>query len=94
MNPQTFASWPPTLCDQQLELLKTSAMNFAMAKGMLMLPVENQNSSLAAHAPFALFPSPFPRAGYEYSVKVQPIFNKLVHNLSRDNAFIEEVFEP
>ena len=94
MISRTFASWPPSLNDQQLDLLKTSAINYAMAKGILMLPVENQNNSLAAHAPFALFPSPFPRAGYEYAVKVQPMFNKLVHHLSQDNAFIEEVFEP
>ncbi|KAH8060480.1 glutathione synthase [Aureococcus anophagefferens] len=45
------------------------------------------------HAPFALFPFPFPRSEYERLVAMQPAFNRLVERVARDAAWLEATLE-
>lgn len=50
------------------------------------------NASIAMHAPFALFPSPFPKLAYTKALQLQPHFNQLVHAVSEDHAFLDQLF--
>ena len=45
------------------------------------------------HAPFALFPFPFPRSEYERLVAMQPAFNRLVERVAQDAAWLEATLE-
>jgi len=43
----------------------------------------------ATHAPFALSPAPFPKVCFQKAKNLQPIYNELFHNISRDKGFID-----
>ena len=86
-----FSSWPPTLSAGQQQQLFQHATDYAFARGLLMKS-KPPTAQQAIHAPFALFPSPFPRQAFERAVELQPLFNKLVHAISLDFDFIESTF--
>ena len=43
------------------------------------------------HAPFTLFPSPFPREAFEEAKRVQQDFNLLVHKVSLDHEYLSQI---
>ncbi|KAG4084574.1 glutathione synthase [Neocallimastix lanati (nom. inval.)] len=43
----------------------------------------------ATHAPFALTPAPFPKVCFQKAKDLQPVYNELFHNISRDKEFID-----
>lgn len=48
------------------------------------------NDSCVAHAPFTLFPTPFPKRLYQECLGIQPIVSLLMFKIANDNSFIEE----
>jgi glutathione synthase len=42
------------------------------------------------HAPFALFPTPFPQSKWNQASDLAPIFNELVDRVSLDGQFLQE----
>ena len=56
--------------------------------------LDMSDTAFVMHAPFALFPSPFPRDAFNLSLQLQPLFNRLVHAVSQDQAFLHRVFAP
>lgn len=48
------------------------------------------NDSCVAHAPFALFPNPFPKRLYQECLDIHPIVSSLMFKIANDNKFIEE----
>jgi len=47
-----------------------------------------------SHAPVTLSPYAYPREGFEYAQRIQPLLNTLVDNISRDREFLVSVLEP
>ena len=43
--------------------------------------------------PATLYPSPIPETGMRELLDIQPVFNTLVDDVSRDHTFLCEVFE-
>jgi len=43
----------------------------------------------ATHAPFALFPAPFPKVCFQKAKDLQPVYNELFHSISKDKEFLE-----
>ncbi|KAJ3015171.1 hypothetical protein HKX48_004752 [Thoreauomyces humboldtii] len=84
--------YPPPISDRNSNLLTTHAVDWALAHGLVVRTADKDIPSVT-HAPFALFPSPFPRKAFEQALHLQPLFNELVHNVARDHAFITETME-
>lgn len=61
----------------------------ALTQKFLMLKRPDETETVVA--PFTLNPSPFPRALYEESLKLQDIWNRLIFRLAQDAQFLEEM---
>ncbi|KAI9492816.1 glutathione synthase [Zychaea mexicana] len=91
-------TYPPSQSDADREALLTDAIDWAQAHGLLVRPSQDKvadfaNHSLVTHAPFTLYPTPFPRAEFEKAKGLQQPWNTLIHKLSEDDALISEVME-
>ncbi|KAI9245110.1 glutathione synthase [Phascolomyces articulosus] len=92
-------TYPPTQSDTDRQALLNDAIDWAVAHGLLIRPpVEKvsdsfENGSLVTHAPFTLYPTPFPRAEFEKAKGLQQPWNTLIHKLSVDDALITEVMK-
>ena len=71
----------------KIEEVATSARDWATAHGVVMR--NKSNITLNQHAPFALFPSPFPAYLHKEAFQVQKDFQTLFHRASLDHEFIE-----
>jgi len=99
--PQALPPYPPPLPPHQLEELKQHAIDWALANGLVVsAPKEitsqlthHETSPITTHAPFALFPSPFPRKCFDLAMELQPLFNLLTHKVANDDAFLTEHME-
>ncbi|KAI8582807.1 hypothetical protein K450DRAFT_264746 [Umbelopsis ramanniana AG] len=91
-------SYPPNLSQQSLHTLREAAIDYALANGLVVRPtVDKQihfaNNAAVTHAPFSLFPTPFPRREFEKAQKLQTTWNELIHHLSQDDAFLNEIMD-
>jgi glutathione synthase len=89
-------SWPPEITEEQLQELRLQATTYALAHGLLYLPpVENGQLPLtpssAIHAPFALFPTPFPRNLFARAQSLQQIHNVLYARVASDEEFLDGI---
>jgi glutathione synthase len=104
-----FEKWPPTLAKKELLVLAEHAITRAQANGALIKCPETEQIEpsselnivkisglgvLVSHAPMSLFPSPFPKSCYDEAVRLQPLFNALVHKISKDAVYLDKIFEP
>ncbi|TDL19686.1 glutathione synthase [Rickenella mellea] len=75
--------WPPSISHPELEHLTNLATTYALSHGLLYLPPHppsgapppTQAPSSAIHAPFSIFPSPFPRTLFEKAQRLQRAYN-------------------
>lgn len=96
----TLPAWPPpALAPAQVSFLTTTATDFALAHGLVYRPPlapgaapEDVEKSAVIHAPFALLPSPFPRALFSQAARLQPVLNELYARVASDHAFLQHVF--
>ena len=89
---------PPKLSQQELHTLREAAIDYALANGLVVRPTTDKqihfaNNAAVTHAPFSLFPTPFPRREFEKAQKLQTIWNELIHRLSQDDAFLNEIMD-
>ncbi|KAG0258932.1 hypothetical protein BG011_002980 [Mortierella polycephala] len=86
-----------TLTDEHLQILKDAALDFCLSHGLVVrTPFSNDPTALAGgviNAPVSLFPTPFPANAYKDAIKIQPLYNQLVHDISQDDAFLKEIME-
>ncbi|KAI9101059.1 glutathione synthase [Phlyctochytrium arcticum] len=96
--------YPPTISPLHLEELKDHAIDWALAHGFVVRPPPaiqpvvtstptTSPVSLVTHAPFTLFPSPFPKECYHQALQLQPLFNALVENVATDKEFLRETLD-
>lgn len=91
-------SYPPVQSAAYRDILLADAIDWALAHGLVVRPSKEKqghfaNNSAVTHAPFTLYPTPFPRAEFEKAKGLQQPWNTLIHKLSLDNALISEVME-
>ncbi|KAK2465274.1 hypothetical protein APHAL10511_002628 [Amanita phalloides] len=87
-----YSEWPPAISKSQLENLSIHATTYALAHAFLYLPSGTTQPPLPAsaiHAPFALLPSPFPRALFVEAKKLQRLFNVLYAQIAMDDEFLD-----
>ena len=75
---------PSTLVGEVVD----SARDWATSHGLVMK--NKDNPTLCKHAPFVLFPSPFPSYLYNEAFQVQKDFQTLFHRASLDHDFIKD----
>lgn len=102
LHPTPMSSaFPPQLSDAESHALLDAALDWAQANGLVMRspgsgspPASSTPSTFSVvHAPFALFPSLFPAEQYRRVVEIQPIWNRLVHAISKDDEFLTAIME-
>ena len=93
IEPFDISSWPPSLTPIQLEALTLHATTYALSHGLLYLLPGPQPAipSAAIHAPFSLFPSPFPRRLFETGQRIQRTYNVLYARIAMDEEFLDRV---
>ena len=89
-------NWPPSLPVEQLDYLTVQATTYALAHGLIYLPPTNGQPvppvpASAIHAPFALFPTPFPKALFQRAQRLQRIYNILYARIASDDAFLDKI---
>ncbi|GJJ68856.1 glutathione synthase [Entomortierella parvispora] len=83
-----------SVTDDQLLILKDAALDYALSHGLVVRPPATAASHTGVvNAPVSLFPTPFPAKAFQDAVKIQPLFNQLVHDISEDDAFLKEIME-
>ncbi|PGH23385.1 glutathione synthetase [Polytolypa hystricis UAMH7299] len=100
MDDSIYTSYPPQLTPEQKEYLVGEVKNWALHHGLAVkppptfIPKESDPVGvLSSNAPVTLFPSPFPRSGYESAVAVQTTYNKLYAAISSDEAWLGKIIE-
>ncbi|KAF9906663.1 hypothetical protein EC991_000388 [Linnemannia zychae] len=97
-----MANLASTLNEEQLQILKDAALDFALSHGLVVRPpppAHSDSHGIATlqegviNAPVALFPTPFPIKAFKNAIKIQPLYNQLVHDISKDDAFLKEIME-
>ena len=77
---------------QLLEL----ATDYALGSGLVYRPPASSpgaapSTTSVIHAPYSLFPSPFPRQLFSQAQDLQPLYNALYAHVTVDDAFLHEV---
>lgn len=88
--------WPPAQTTPQHEALLSLASDYALSHGLVLRPsatssVAGPSTTSAIHAPYSLFPSPFPRKLFEQAQGLQEIYNSLYANAAVDGPFLTHV---
>ncbi|XP_032594668.1 glutathione synthetase isoform X2 [Drosophila grimshawi] len=73
--------------DELLEVT-AKAKDYAIMHGAAMRSKTNFSPDSLNFAPFVLVPSSFPRKEFEKAIALQPIINRLMHNVAHDEEFI------
>lgn len=89
-------AWPPTLHPDQQSHLSALATDYALSHGIIYRPLPSSPSTppatdSAIHAPFSLFPSPFPRTLFDQAQSLQPSFDLLYASIATNHAFLDRV---
>jgi glutathione synthase len=84
--------WPPQLPKEKLNQLSSIAIDWATLNGLVIRSMTNDIPT-AVHAPFSLFPCPFPLKPFERAIKLQPLFNLLVDKVARDDEFLCSIMD-
>lgn len=103
-KPYAFPPWPPNLPDYEIKELVAHATDYALAQGLVVRPFpsapgeeeksadpRNGNipqSAAVLHAPFSLFPTPFPRSCYQEAFAIQVLYNELYARVAGDREFL------
>ena len=84
----------PKIGDKEIQELTTLATTYALAHGLLYLPVGDVQPpapASAIHAPLTLFPTSYPRSKFLLAKELQPLYNVLYARIATDEKFLDEV---
>lgn len=74
--------------EKEVKELAKRAADYAIGNGIVMKSRKSPENF--DHAPFMLFPTPYPRRLFDQAKMVQKDFNLLVHKVSLDHDFLKE----
>ena len=87
--------WPPAQTVEQETALLRLASDWSLSHGLVLRPVGSASSppstTAAIHAPYSLYPSPFPRKLFDQAKELQEIYNSLYASVTVDKEFLEDV---
>ncbi|KAH8272281.1 hypothetical protein KR044_006894 [Drosophila immigrans] len=76
------------LAEEELLEVTAKAKDYALMHGAAMRSKTAFSPDSLNFAPFVLVPSSFPRKEFEKAIALQPIINRLMHNVAHDEEFI------
>lgn len=85
---------PSKVGDEEIQELTRLATTYALAHGLLYLPIGGVQPPVptsAIHAPLALFPTSYPRSKFLLAQKLQPLYDILYARVATDEKFLDEV---
>lgn len=96
MSSPSLPAWPPALTDEARDYLSHQASDYALSHGIVYRPFPSSATTSPAHdsaihAPFSLFPSPFPSTLFTKAQSLQPAYDLLYVKASSDHAFLSRV---
>lgn len=104
MSSVALPHWPPSSSEQDTAALLHTARDWALSHALVYRPpLQEQDSTTSSssqnpsfetsviHAPFALYPSPFPRQLFELATDIQITYSELYARISTDFDFLEQV---
>lgn len=101
MSAVKLPDWPPAVSEQEQAALLHTARDWALSHALVYRPALSSESPSASeatsfetsviHAPFALYPSPFPRQLFELATDIQTTYSELYARISTDFEFLEQV---
>jgi hypothetical protein len=93
MSSTKLPDWPPSN-DKEAQLLH-QARDYALSHAIVYRPPSSDEptpfETSVIHAPFALYPSPFPRQLFELATDIQITYSELYARISTDFDFLEQV---
>lgn len=84
---------PLDLPKEKLEELVDKAKDWALMNGVCLRSKKNFDRDVLQFAPFALFPSPFPREEFYNACDIQIILNALIHRVAHDYEFLKDTLQ-
>ncbi|KDE05484.1 glutathione synthetase [Microbotryum lychnidis-dioicae p1A1 Lamole] len=91
-------SWPPSLSSAQEANLLTLASDFALTHGLVYRPPppppesgSKPSTTTCIHAPYSLFPQPFPRDLFVQAQRLQPLYNALYAHVTVDDQALDRI---
>jgi hypothetical protein len=91
----TLPNWPPSTTEQEQATLLHQARDWALSHSLVYRPALSTNDNAfhtsVIHAPFALFPTPFPRQLFDLAIDIQQTYSELYARISTDFDFLEQV---
>lgn len=89
-------NWPPAQSPADESALLHLATDYALSHGLVLRPQpttagSSPSQTSVIHAPYALFPSPFPRRLFSQALELQPLYNALYAHAATDDGFLREV---
>lgn len=82
--------YPPEIAQTDKDIALTSSQQWALAHGLCLL-VEGDKPNRAQHAPYTLFPTPFPKQAFNSALEVQTLFNQLYVSVASRPEWLESV---
>ncbi|GAA5968174.1 hypothetical protein JCM3765_003692 [Sporobolomyces pararoseus] len=84
--------YPPSssLTREEEETLLNLASDYSLSTGLVLRPT-NHSTTTSIHAPYSLYPSPFPKHLFEKAKTLQPIYNELYSKITTNDEFLEKV---
>ena len=86
-------AWPPSLSSSIESDLVSLSRDWALSHSLVYRPLSDSVSfhTSVIHAPYALFPSPFPRALFRLAQDIQQAYNAIYAQIACDFPFLEKV---
>ncbi|KAF2346251.1 Glutathione synthase [Trinorchestia longiramus] len=86
-------SIPLPLPQSLVKQLAADAKDFALLHGAGMRYKDSYSTDTLSMAPFFLLPTPFPRRDFEKVCALQPLINKLMHNVAHNHHFLQKALQ-
>ncbi|GAA5902808.1 glutathione synthase [Sporobolomyces salmoneus] len=82
--------YPPQLSPEHERDLLAIASDYSLSHGLVLRPLSHSTTT-SIHAPYSLYPSPFPRQLFEQALRIQESYNRLYAKITTDDQFLERV---
>jgi glutathione synthase len=82
--------YPPRLSLEDEKELLEIASDYSLSHGLVLRPLDLSTTS-SIHAPYSLYPSPFPKRLFNQAINLQKSYNELYAKITTDDEFLEKV---
>lgn len=85
-----MSDYPPTISPSHESSLLSLSSDYSLSHGLVLRPTSNSTTS-SIHAPYSLYPTPFPSHLFHQALSLQTSYNELYAKITTDDQFLERV---